>query len=185
MRASWLCMIALVALPVAANAQHPRHPAVRHKPLRGEALADSIVTDTTKVYHLELGVDVITHNDSLTDGKSARAGYLIGKSFTAEVQGNFHRTDAGIFDATVSLGLTAALLPGDNSLSGKYVEPLLSYHYQGGPAQMGVGLEVGARVLTGKTLAARASVFTIDYLRTKNLPTITSVGAKVGMSFWR
>lgn len=144
----------------------------------------ALAADTVKAVHVELGADAVMRTDSVTEPQSVRIGLLLGSAFTVEYRASATRSE-GYFEATADLGITAALLSGSTNRAGQYVEPLLSYHYDGGPAQLGVGVEVGTRTATIGPMAIRASMFTIDYFATKRLPTVTSVGARVGVSFWR
>jgi hypothetical protein len=144
------------------------------------------VADTAERYHVELGVDAVMRSDSVTEPQSARIGYLIGNRFTVEYRGGIGREASGAFRATAELGVTAALLDSTSNRTGLYVEPLVAYHTEGGPAQVGVGLESGSRtVKVGTNITVRASMFTVDYFKTKRLPTVTSFGARIGISFWQ
>ena len=141
--------------------------------------------DTTKRYRVELGADAVMRTDSVTEPQSVRAGLLLGTAFTVEYRASAARASEGYFEATADLGVTAALFPGSTNRAGQYVEPVVSYHYEGGPAQLGVGVEAGTRTLLTNGTAVRASMFTTVYLGTSRLPGVTSVGARVGVSFWR
>lgn len=167
-----LLPVALGGLPTPMQAQGGRAAIV--------AAAESLPR------HIELGVDAVMRSDSVTQPRSLRAGLVLGQNFTLEVQSSAERSSEGYFEATANLGVTAAILPSSTNLAGEYVMPLVSYHYDGGPAQLGVGFETGTRdVLSASGFSARASMFTITYFKTASLPAITSVGARVGLSFWR
>lgn len=142
------------------------------------------VPDSAQRHELELGSDVSMRSDSVTEPVRVRIGYELGQRFTVEYAASARRDGAsGSFDAVVSLGVTAAVVPGSTRFDGPYLAPQLVYHYIGGPAQLGVGVEVGTRKQTGANMVVRVFTFTRDYFATRRLPTVTSVGVGAGVSF--
>jgi hypothetical protein len=139
--------------------------------------------DSMQRHRLELGSDVSMRSDSVTEPVRVRVGYGVDQRFTVEYAASAARSDEGYFEANVSLGVTAAVVPGSTRFDGPYLSPQLIYHYEGGPAQLGVGIEVGTRKQTGANMVARVFMFTRDYFATRRLPTVTSIGVGAGVSF--
>lgn len=139
--------------------------------------------DSAQRHALELGTDLRMRSDSVTEPVRVRVGLALGPRITVEYTASASRAPEGYFEAILSLGLTAALTPGTSRFNGAYVAPSVLYHYDGGPAQLGVGLELGKRMQVGPNVIVRAFTFMDDYFRTRRLPTITSAGVGAGGSF--
>jgi hypothetical protein len=141
------------------------------------------VPDSAQRHRLELGSDVSMRSDSVTEPVRVRVGYGVDQRFTVEYAASAARSSEGYFEANASIGVTAAVVPGSTRFDGPYVSPQLIYHYEGGPAQLGVGVELGTRKQTGPNMIVRVFTFTRDYLATRRLPTVTSIGVGAGVSF--
>lgn len=139
--------------------------------------------DSAQRHALELGADMRMRTDSVTEPVRVRAGLALGPRITVEYTASAARSSEGYFEANLSLGLTAALLSGATRFNGMYVAPSVLYHYEGGPAQLGVGLELGKRMQIAPNVILRAFTFMDDYFATRALPTVTSMGAGAGGSF--
>jgi len=148
-----------------------------------EAQGTPAQIDSAQRHALELGTDIRMRTDSVTEPTRVRIGIALGPRITVEYTASASRSEEGYFEANASLGLTAALTPGATRFAGAYVAPSILYHYEGGPAQLGAGLELGKRMQVGANVILRAFMFMDDYFATRRLPAITSAGAGAGGSF--
>lgn len=135
-------------------------------------------------YSYELGSDAVMRSDSVTAPMRIRAGLLLGHSVTLEYTAAYHRPAGEAFQATVSVGFTAAVLPGATNTSGGYVAPAAVLQYIGYRPQFGVELATGTRTETSEHIAARAEMFTTEYFGNRTFKPRNVVGARVGVSIF-
>jgi hypothetical protein len=139
--------------------------------------------NAARAQRAEVGFDAVMRTDSVTEPQRVRAGLLVGTRATVEYTAAVARSSEGYFEATASLGVTLSVVPGSTNRAGAYVGVALPYHYEGGPAQLGLDEEVGMRTpALGGT--ARLAMFSTQWLKTKRLPGPTAMGARAGLSFY-
>lgn len=174
-----LAALFFLAAPLAAQ----RTPAPRARGLRAAIIRADAAADSSN-FKIEFGSDVNVSQTGDSLPGDVRLGWILGNTFTLEATGAAQK-DGDYLEAEVGLGVTAAIFPGATSVHGQFVEGALAYHYEGGPFQYGVVFGTGMRLVATNGIAARTGAF-VEYLFPRaGIAAHTSIGAKVGISFWR
>lgn len=171
-------LIALLLVPAVLSAQRPARATMRTVVRSVNALADSAH------YKVEFGSDVNVSQTGDSLPGLVRVGYILGNTFTVEARGSAQK-DNSYLEADLALSLTAAVFPGATSVHGQYVEAGLAYRYEGGAFQYGLSIGTGTRAIATNGIAARIGAFSQYLLPRNGIPGSTTVGARVGISFWR